>query len=97
MTIVWVIYDIVEDKIRNSVVRSCKNKGLYRIQKSVFAGTLDQNQIDSLIIECEELIDPTVDSVFIFPMHKDSFDEIKLLGLTFNKDLISDQVKTYLV
>lgn len=32
----WVMYDISETKTRNKAVKICKNKGLYRVQKSIF-------------------------------------------------------------
>ena len=66
--LVWVIYDIVNDKVRKKVSDSCKDYGLYRVQKSVFLGDLNSNQRDSLALECEELVDIDTDSVYIFPM-----------------------------
>ena len=92
MTMVWVIYDIVEDKKRNKVAKVCLNKGLYRVQKSVFLGTLNANQRDSLSLECEMLIDPEVDSVYVFPMDDASFKKVKLLGQAFDRKLVKDEV-----
>ncbi|NCU25899.1 CRISPR-associated endonuclease Cas2 [Candidatus Nomurabacteria bacterium] len=92
MTMVWVIYDIVEDKTRNKVAKICLNKGLYRVQKSVFLGTLNANQRDSLSLECEVLIDPEVDSVYVFPMDDASFKKVKLLGQAFDRKLVKDEV-----
>jgi len=89
---VWVIYDIVEDKTRNKVAKVCLNKGLYRVQKSVFLGTLNANQRDSLSLECEVLIDPEVDSVYVFPMDDASFKKVKLLGQAFDRKLVKDEV-----
>ena len=89
---VWVIYDIVEDKTRNKVAKICLNKGLYRVQKSVFLGTLNANQRDSLSLECEVLIDPEVDSVYVFPMDDASFKKVKLLGQAFDRKLVKDEV-----
>jgi len=89
---VWVIYDIVEDKTRNKVAKVCLKKGLYRVQKSVFLGTLNANQRDSLSLECEVLIDPEVDSVYVFPMDDASFKKVKLLGQAFDKKLVKDEV-----
>ncbi len=91
--LVWIIYDISEDKIRNRIAKTCKNKGLYRVQKSAFLGTLNRNQIDELRIICEDLIDPEIDSVYIFPMCEDDFKKVKLLGQAFDKKLVSDEVK----
>ena len=92
--LVWVVYDIVENKIRKKVSDSCKNIGLYRVQKSVFLGELNANKRDSLALQCEELIDTDVDSVYIFPMDEQSFKQVKLIGQAFDKDLVSDEVIT---
>ncbi|MHC1757083.1 MAG: CRISPR-associated endonuclease Cas2 [Methanosarcina sp.] len=92
--LVWVIYDITEDRARQKVSDRCKNYGLYRVQKSVFLGDLNSNDRDSLGIECEELIDTDRDSVYIFPMDDQSFKKVQLIGQAFDKDLVSDEVIT---
>jgi CRISPR-associated protein Cas2 len=94
MTMVWVVYDITENSIRTKVARICLDKGLYRVQKSVFLGTLNANERDSLAIECEEIIDLDVDSVYVFPMDDESFRKVKLLGQAFDKELVNDEVLT---
>lgn len=93
--LVWVIYDIVNDKTRNKIAKICKDKGLYRVQKSAFIGKLNKNQIDELKIMCEDTIDQKVDSVYIFPMCDDDFKRVRLLGQAFDKDLVSDEIKTF--
>ncbi|MDN3511254.1 MAG: CRISPR-associated endonuclease Cas2 [Candidatus Jettenia sp. CY-1] len=90
--LVWVIYDIVNDKPRNKIAKACKDKGLYRVQKSAFLGTLNKNQIDELKIMCDDVIDPEVDSVYIFPMCEDDFKKVKLLGQAFDKKLVSAEL-----
>jgi CRISPR-associated protein Cas2 len=90
--LVWIIYDIVEDKKRGKIAKACKNKGLYRVQKSAFLGTLNKNQIDELKMICEDMIDPDVDSIYIFPMCEDDFKKVKLLGQAFDKKLVSAEV-----
>jgi len=94
VTMVWVVYDIAETKIRNRVVRICLNKGLYRVQKSVFLGNLNANERDSLALECEAVIDPKVDSLYVFPMDDASFKKVRLLGQAFDKELVSDELLT---
>jgi len=94
MTMVWVVYDITENKIRSRIARICLNKGLYRVQKSVFLGNLNHNERDSLALECEEIIDPDVDSVYVFPMDNKSFKQVTLLGQAFDKKLVSDEILT---
>ncbi|WP_094228552.1 CRISPR-associated endonuclease Cas2 [Methanolobus psychrotolerans] len=92
--LVWVIYDIAENQVRKKVSDRCKDYGLYRVQKSVFLGDLNTNQRDSLAIQCEELIDVDIDSVYIFPMDEESFRKVKLIGQAFDRDLVSDEVLT---
>jgi CRISPR-associated protein Cas2 len=94
MTMVWVVYDITDNSTRSKVARICLDKGLYRVQKSVFLGTLNANDRDSLAIECEEIIDLDVDSVYVFPMDDESFKKVKLLGQAFDKKLVKDEVLT---
>lgn len=91
--LVWLIYDITNNKTRSRIAKACKNKGLYRVQKSAFLGTLDRNQIDELKIMCEDIINHDEDSVYIFPMCEDDFKKVKLLGQAFDKNLVTDEVK----
>ena len=92
--LVWVIYDITENRVRQKVSDRCKNYGLYRVQKSVFLGDLNSNDRDSLGIECEELINTDSDSVYIFPMDDQSFKKVQLIGQAFDKELVSDEIIT---
>jgi CRISPR-associated protein Cas2 len=92
--LVWVIYDITENKVRQKVSNRCKSYGLYRVQKSVFLGDLNTNERESLGLECEELIDTEKDSVYVFPMDEQSFKKVQLIGQAFDKDLVSDEVIT---
>ena len=89
--LVWVLYDISEDRIRAKVAKKCKDYGLYRVQMSAFLGTLNKNQWDSLALECESLVEET-DSVYVFPMCEDCFKKIRLVGESFDKDLVRDQI-----
>lgn len=90
--ITWVIYDIVKNKTRNLVARACIGAGLYRVQKSVFLGNLNRNQIDELALKCSDLIKKEEDSVYIFPLCSDDFKKVKLLGQAFDKELVSDEI-----
>jgi CRISPR-associated protein Cas2 len=91
--LVWVIYDISNDRIRGRIARICKGYGLYRVQKSAFLGDLNRNEVDSIALECEELIEDT-DSVFVFPMCDDCFKKIQLIGEGFDRDLVTDTIVT---
>lgn len=88
----WVVYDIVDTKKRTKVAKVCKGYGLYRVQKSVFLGRLNNNQIDELGIRCGDIIEEEVDSVYVFPLCDDDFKKVKLLGQAFDKKLVSDKI-----
>lgn len=92
MSLTWAIYDITNDKIRQKIVKLCKTYGLYRVQKSVFLGDLNNNILDEFVLQSEEFIDLDKDSVYIFPMCEQDFKKVKLLGQAFDKELVSDKV-----
>jgi CRISPR-associated protein Cas2 len=50
MGCVILIYDIPDDKIRHKVSERCKDYGLDRIQYSAFAGDLDRNRREELML-----------------------------------------------
>lgn len=91
--IVWVMYDIEDDRARTKIAKRCKQAGLYRVQYSVFLGTLDDNAKDGLELQIQELMDEETDRVYIFPMSRQELRETVLLGQAFDKKLVSDQVK----
>jgi len=88
----WVVYDIVNTKKRTKVAKICKGYGLYRVQKSVFLGRLNNNQIDELAMRCRDIIEEKRDSVYAFPMCDEDFKKVKLLGQAFDKKLVSDEI-----
>ncbi len=89
----WVLYDIEKDKARNRIAKYCKQAGLYRVQYSVFLGTLNRNQRDSLELQIEQEVNVEKDKVYLFPMSKDELNNTTLMGQAFDKNLISDEVK----
>lgn len=91
--ICWVLYDIEKNKPRGKVAKICKQAGLYRVQKSVFLGSLEDNEKDTLELRINDLIDQEADSVYIFPMSKNELRQTALLGQAFDKKLITDEVK----
>lgn len=91
--IAWVIYDIKDDDARGKIAKVCKQAGLYRVQYSVFLGTIDENKKDTLQLQIERLMDDEEDSVYIFPMSKSELKATVLLGKAFDKKLVTDEVK----
>lgn len=90
--LVWFIYDITKNKERTKIAKMCKGYGLYRVQKSVFLGNLNKNEIDEIALKSQELINGKTDSVYIFPMCEDDFKKVKLLGQAFDKKLVTDEI-----
>ena len=91
--IVWVLYDIKKDKSRTKVAKLCKISGIYRVQYSAFLGTLERNELDTLKMQIEELIDKNTDKVYMFPMSKDELHQTVLMGQEFDKNLITDKIR----
>lgn len=95
--ICWVMYDIKVDRIRSKISKACERSGLNRVQYSVFLGTLEANEKDSLQIEIEDLMDIKTDSVYIFPMSKDELKATVLLGQAFDKKMITDEIRSLFI
>ena len=92
--LVWVIYDIVKNKPRTKIAKILQEKGLYRVQKSVFLGTIERNQLDELKMQIRDLFDEETDSVYIFPLCSEDFKKVVLLGQAFDKKMVTDEVKS---
>jgi len=93
----WVLYDIVKDRARDKAAKACLKAGLYRVQKSVFLGTLAENERDELTMVLESLIDDARDSVYVFPMCRPDFSKVTLLGQAFDQELVCDEVRALLI
>lgn len=93
----WVLYDIAADRARDKAAKACLQAGLYRVQKSVFLGTLDESRRDELAMVLEGLIDEACDSVYIFPMCRPDFSKVNLLGQAFDRELVCDEVRALLI
>jgi len=90
--LVWLIYDIAENKPRNKIAKACKQAGLIRVQKSVFLGKLETNRFDELAETCRDLMNENTDSVYVFPFCQDDFRRIRVLGQGFDKKLVNDEI-----
>jgi CRISPR-associated protein Cas2 len=93
----WVVYDITKDRTRTRVSKQCLDFGLYRVQKSVFLGDLASNRIEEILLFSQELLDLETDSVCIFPMCRDDFDKVRIVGQGFDRKLVADEVLTKVI
>ena len=90
--LVWILYDISNNKNRTKVAKECKKAGLIRVQKSIFLGKIKWNRFDELTEMFDELIDDETDKVYLFPFCQDDFKQIKVLGQGFDKKLVNDEI-----
>ena len=90
--LVWIVYDIVDDKARAKVAKACKRYGLIRVQKSVFLGKVESNRFDELGEKCRSLIEEKKDSVYLFPFCQEDFRRVKVLGQGFDRKLVNDEI-----
>ena len=90
--LVWVMYDITSNRVRRNAIKICKNTGLYRVQKSVFLGEIEENDFDELKLKMEDIIDLDNDSVYVFPMSKKGLNQAGLIGQAFDKELVTDEI-----
>lgn len=90
--IIWVLYDIENDRARTKVSKVCQQAGLYRVQFSCFLGTLDAYEKDVLELKLKALIAEDRDKVYIFPMNKSELQSTVLLGQAFDKKMVTDEI-----
>ena len=75
-----VTYDISDDTTRSYFIKKLQSCGLYRIQKSVFAGHLTIDERLDLADETESFLSSDKDSIIIFPLCKTCKDSILYEG-----------------
>ena len=90
--LVWVMYDIADDKIRRKAIKICKNVGLYRVQKSIFLGDIEENDFEEVKLRREDTVDLKNDSVYVFTMSKKELNKAGLIGQAFDKELVTDEI-----
>lgn len=95
--LIWVLYDIHKDRVRNKVAKLCKGAGLFRVQMSVFLGTIQRNRLDELAMHVEDLIEKDKDRVYIFPMCEQDFKKVIIQGQAFDRKLVTDEVRNLFV
>lgn len=93
----WVVYDISKDRTRSKIADRCLNFGLQRVQKSVYLGDLEPNRVDEVIEFSRELLDLETDSVYVFPMCREDFEKVRIVGQSFDRELVADEVTTKVI
>lgn len=68
MGYVILIYDIPDDRIRHKVSERCKDYGLDRIQYSAFAGDLDRNRREELMLRLKKTLGEKAGNIRLQPV-----------------------------
>jgi CRISPR-associated protein Cas2 len=93
----WVVYDIAKDKTRTKIAKRCLDYGLYRVQKSVYLGDLAPNRVEEILLMSRELLDVTTDAVYAFPMCREDFEKVRIVGLGFDGPLVTGELLTHVI
>ena len=93
----WIIYDITKDRTRKKIADRCLDFGLQRVQKSVFLGDLDSNRVDEVVLFSKELLDEETDSLYVFPMCRDDFAKVRIIGQGFDQEMVTDDLLTKVI
>jgi len=89
-----VVYDITKDRTRTKIAKRCLNFGLYRVQKSVFLGDIEGNRVEEILLASREMMDPATDSVYVFPMCREDFEKVRIVGRGFERAMVADELLT---
>lgn len=81
--IVLMIYDIVDNKRRNKMVKCLEAYGV-RVQKSAFEALLNRRQYEKMLRESSILIDEAVDSLRVYVL--DDIIDVYTLGIGERKE-----------
>ncbi|MGB9928999.1 MAG: CRISPR-associated endonuclease Cas2 [Methanosarcina sp.] len=91
----WLVYDITDNTLRNRVSEKCLDFGLYRFQKSVFFGELDQENMNNLEEEIEQILDneerTKEDSVLLSPVCTSCLGKRLVIGKNFALDTYEEK------
>lgn len=77
---VIITYDIVDDRMRNRILKKMKGMG-FHVQKSVFECFLDDDRIERLKQILLSEIDEEIDSIRIYKLKEKNITNIEILGV----------------
>ncbi|MBQ9764200.1 MAG: CRISPR-associated endonuclease Cas2 [Phascolarctobacterium sp.] len=81
--IVLMIYDIVDNKMRNKMVKCLEQYGV-RVQKSAFEALLDRKQYQRMLGESSAIINEETDSLRVYIL--DDIIDVYTLGIGERKE-----------
>ena len=93
----WIVYDIAKDRTRTKIAKRCLDFGLTRVQKSVFLGDLPANRVEEILLASRDLLNLETDSVYAFPMCREDFGKVRIVGQGFDGKWVADEVLTHVI
>ena len=84
--LIWILYDIKNNKKRNKVSCICRNFGMFPIQKSVFLGIIDEDLKDVFLNNLKNNFDED-DSIIILQTTKNNVKNSIVLGKKIDFEL----------
>jgi CRISPR-associated protein Cas2 len=75
--LVYVFYDIEDDRVRSRAARVCKDFGLERTQFSGFMGYLSRNKREEMAIKLRDVLGKKNGKILIQPVCEKDFREYK--------------------
>jgi len=94
--LVFIMYDIENNRIRRYLAKYLEKKGYQRVQKSVFFGNIPRSlhqQVSSTLKEVNERYD-NGDSIMVLPISIDMFHNLKVIGKNLDYELVVEQKST---
>jgi len=64
----YVVYDIVEDRVRKRIADTCLDYGLARVQYSAFCGNLSRDRREALALKLAQRLGRAVGKIEIVPV-----------------------------
>jgi len=64
----FVVYDVVDDRVRGRVANTCKDYGLERIQYSAFCGLLDATRRSELTARLIDTLGTETGKILVLPV-----------------------------
>ena len=88
--LLWLIYDISDNRIRKGTSETCKDYGLSRIQKSAFFGDIKPEAVKYLSQDIEDILKRDAgseeDSVLIIPSCRACMQKKIVIGKGFDME-----------
>lgn len=82
----YVVYDIVEDRVRKKIADTCLDYGLQRIQYSAFCGELSRDRRESLALKLARWLEKQEGRIEIVPLCDKDLAQVKRIeGKTTTK------------